>query len=90
MATVLHATPRMHALPDSDAPDVPTVGTIKRALHDLTRSAAAPGDDDGGAALREANDLLRQYARRHGIDPDEALRRSLAAVKLLRDRLASG
>jgi hypothetical protein len=66
----------------------PTVGEIKRALHELSSATCGSAQHDGGESLREAHDLLRQLALRNGIDPDDALRRSLAAVASLRERLA--
>lgn len=59
--------------------DEPTVAEIKRALHRLSQ--------DDGEALREVHDHLLELARGNGIDPDEAMQRSRAAAKLLRERL---
>jgi hypothetical protein len=59
--------------------DEPTLGAIKRALHDLSCT-----DRTG---LREAHELLRQLAGRNGIDLDEAVQSRRAIVKLQRERL---
>jgi hypothetical protein len=76
---VSEANIRIHALPPADGSDEPTAGAIKRTLHELSR--------DNGAILREAYDLLRQLARRNGIDPDDALQRRRAAVQSQRERM---
>lgn len=78
---------RIQGLPPAGGSDEPTLGSIKRALHDLSRTAADPAHRDSGAALREANDLLRRLALDNGIDPDNAVRQRLAAVALLRERM---
>lgn len=67
--------------------DEPTVGAIKRALHELSHSTSGSALRDGGAILRETHDLLRQLARRNGIDPDAAMRRRRAAARSLREQL---
>jgi hypothetical protein len=67
--------------------DEPTVGAIKRALHELSRSTSGSAQHDGGAILREAHDLLRQLARSNGIDPDAAMQRRRAAARSLREQL---
>ena len=79
---------RLHALPSTDSADKPTVGAIKRALHDLSCADAVLAQRDHGAMLREAYDQLRQLARSNDIDPDAAIRGRLAAVALLRERMA--
>jgi hypothetical protein len=71
--------PRVHALPPPANSDEPNLGAIKRALHELARS--------NSAALHEAHDLLRELARRNGVDPDAAVQRSRAAVKAQRAQL---
>jgi len=78
----------LHAPPSLAASDTPTIGAIKRALHALTPGAATSTQRDAGSALREAHDLLRQLARRNGVDPDIAVHRSRAAVEAQRDRMA--
>lgn len=83
-----HAKQRLHALPPAPGAAQPTVGEIKRALAGLSQSSAAAAPGNRGALLREAHDQLRELAHHHGIDPDAALRRSLAAVESLRERLA--
>jgi hypothetical protein len=69
--------------------DRPTVGAIKRALHELARRAPSSVQHDSASSLREAHDHLRRLALRNGIDPDDAVRQSLAAVALLRERMIS-
>lgn len=65
----------------------PTLGEIKRALHGLSRGTR--GSSGGGAELlREAHEMLRQLARRSGIDPDKAVEGSRAAAQARRDRMA--
>jgi hypothetical protein len=83
------ANNQVSALPPRTGPDHPTVGAIKRALHELSRKASGSTPRDIGAGLREAHDQLRQLALRNGIDPDNAVRQSLTAVALLRDRMIS-
>jgi hypothetical protein len=78
----------MRALPPLAASETPTLGAIKRALHALMPGAATSTQRDAGAALREAHDLLRQFAHRNGIDPDIAVQRSRAAVEAQRERMA--
>lgn len=80
------AKTRIHSL-SATTPDRPTVGAIKRALHELSQTSGSE-QGDRSTGLREANDHLRQLALRSGIDPDVALKRSLAAVALLRERMA--
>jgi hypothetical protein len=70
----------VHAVPTSAGTDDPTLGDIKRALHELSRTDTA--------GLREAHDLLRQLARRSGIDPDLAMQGRRALVNLQRARMA--
>ncbi len=77
----------IHALPESIDPDVPTVGAIKRAFHELSRTASGSTQGDEGAMLREAHDLLRRLARRDGIDPDAAVRQRRAAIQSQREQL---
>lgn len=79
---------RVHALPPADAAETPTAGAIKRALHDLSCADSIPAQRDTAAMLREAYELLRQLARSNDIDPDAAIRGRLAAVALLRERMA--
>lgn len=79
---------RIHALSPAAGSDEPTVGAIKRALHELSRTTPDSAQNDNGAVLREAHDQLRQLARRNGIDPDDAVRRRLAEVESLRARMA--
>jgi hypothetical protein len=78
---------QLHALPPSGGSEEPSLGTIKRAIHELSGAKKGPARRDSGAMLREANDQLRRLARRNGIDPDGALQRSLEAVKALRERM---
>jgi hypothetical protein len=95
MDASLHATTdssgsshdHIHALPASDASDTPTVGAIKRALHELSRTTSGSTQRDSGAVLREAHELLLGLARRNGINPDNAVQRRRAAVKLQRERM---
>ena len=77
----------IQALPITQGGDEPTLGAIKRALHDLSRNPARSGRRDNGAALREAHELLRSLALRNGIGPEHAVRQQLAAVELLRQRM---
>ena len=65
----------------------PTVGAIKRALHELSRTASGSAQREHGALLREAHDLLRRLALRSGIDPDDAVQRSRAAAESQRERI---
>jgi hypothetical protein len=65
----------------------PTVGAIKRALHQLSRTASGSAQREHGALLREAHDLLRRLALRSGIDPDDAVRRARAAAESQRERV---
>jgi hypothetical protein len=83
------ANNRIRALPTKTNSDRPTVGAIKRALHDLSRNAQDSEQHDKGAALREVHKELRRLALRSGINPDDAVRQSLAAVALLRERMVS-
>jgi hypothetical protein len=78
---------RIQALAPLAGSDEPTVGAIKRALHELARTISGLAPGDRGSNLREAHDLLRQLARRNGINPDDAVRRSRAAIKPGRVRL---
>jgi hypothetical protein len=71
---------RIPAFSPSGSSDEPTVGAIKRALHELSRTTS-------GSALHEAYDLLRQLALRSGINPDDAAQQSRAAVQSQRERL---
>jgi hypothetical protein len=77
----------LHALPPAGGSEEPSLGTIKRAIHELSCATTGPARRDSGAMLREANDLLRRLARRNGIDPDGAVQRSLEGVKALRERM---
>ena len=81
------ANNRIHALPPSDGSDEPTVGAIKRALHELSRTTSGSAQRENDAILREAHNLLRQLALFNGIDPDDAVQRRRAAVKSQRERL---
>ena len=78
---------RIRALPPQSGPDEPTLGAIKRALHELSRTTPGSTRRDTGAVLREAHDQLRRLALRDGIDPDDAMRLRLAEVQVLRERL---
>jgi hypothetical protein len=81
------ANSRMRLLAPPDGPGEPTTGSIKRAMHDLSRTLSGSVQRDAGAPLREAYDLLRRLALRNGIDPDDAMQRSRAAVESQRDRM---
>jgi hypothetical protein len=65
----------------------PTVGAIKRALHQLSRTDSGSAQREHGALLREAHDLLRRLALRSGIDPDDAVQRARAAAESQRERV---
>jgi hypothetical protein len=78
---------RIHVLPTADGVDEPTLGVIKRALHELSRTTSGSVQRGNGANLREAHDLLLKLARRNGIDPDDAVQRRRAAVKAQRERM---
>jgi hypothetical protein len=75
---------RIHALSPAASCAEPTVGEIKRVLHELSRTRSGC---DNGSILSQANELLRQFALRSGIDPDNALQRRRAAVELRRERM---
>jgi hypothetical protein len=81
------ANSRIQVLAPSDGAGEPTVGAIKRALHELSRTASGSGQREQGAVLREAHDLLRRLAFRSGIDPDDAVQRSRAAADSQRERI---
>jgi hypothetical protein len=78
---------RVQVLAPGSRADEPTVGAIKRALHDLSCAPPGSSQQDSGAMLREAHDLLRRLAHSNGIDPDDAVRSRLAAVASLRERM---
>ncbi|MCC6632740.1 MAG: hypothetical protein IT482_11805 [Gammaproteobacteria bacterium] len=84
---MVQAEKPVHALPPVSRADEPTLGAIKRALHELSRAPSGSSQQDSGAMLREAHDLLRSLARSQGIDPDVAVRNRLAEVALLRERM---
>jgi hypothetical protein len=65
----------------------PTVGAIKHALHELSRTASGSPQRERAALLREAHDLLRRLALLSGVDPDDALQRARAAAKSQRERM---
>lgn len=67
--------------------DAPTVGEIKRALHELSHITSGAAQGDAGAMLREAHDLLRRLAHRNGIDPDAAVQQRRAASQSQREQL---
>ncbi len=69
--------------------DEPTLGDIKRALHDLSRGAHGTSSNDTAAILREINELVRRVALLGGIDPDQALRRSRESLQSRRERMAT-
>jgi hypothetical protein len=77
----------IHALPPLAGSDVPTVGEIKRALHDLLHNTSGAAQNDAGAMLREAHDLLRRLANRNGVDPDAAVQHRRAAIQSQREQL---
>jgi hypothetical protein len=78
---------RIHVVPLMAGTEEPTLGAIKRALHELSRAAHGSALRDKGAALREAHEQLCRLALRSGIDPDDAMRLRLAEVELLRERM---
>lgn len=82
--SVGQARSRIHVLAPSDGSGEPTVGAIKRALHEFASGSA---QREQGALLREAHDLLRRLALRSGIDPDDAVQRSRAAAESQRERI---
>jgi hypothetical protein len=81
------ADSRIRLMPPADGPEEPTVGAIKRALHELSRATSGSARHDHGAILREAHDLLRGLARHSGIDPDDVVQRRLAAIQSQRERM---
>jgi hypothetical protein len=84
---VENANTCIHSLRPQPGSEEPTVGAIKRALHDLSRTPWSSAQEDAGENLREAHALLRQLARRNGINPDDAVQRRRAAVQSQRDHL---
>jgi hypothetical protein len=80
----------IHLLPPAAGVDEPTVGTIKRALHDLSHAPAGSEPRDYAAVLREINELMRRMARINGVDPDLALRRRRDAAQSQRERMRAG
>lgn len=77
----------IHALPLSAGADEPSVGTIKRALHDLSPASAGVATRDYAEVLREVHALVCRLARINGVDPDAALQRRCEAAQLQRDRM---
>lgn len=78
---------QVHALPPLAETEEPTLGAIKRAMHELSRATSGSAQRDRGAVLREVHDQLRRLALRSGVDADDALRLRLAEVELLRERM---
>jgi hypothetical protein len=83
---VSEANSRIQVMQPSDGSDAPTIGAIKRALHELSRTTGS-AQRNSGAILREAHALLMGLARRNGIDPDIAVNKRLAAVESQRRRM---
>ncbi|MFO1502330.1 MAG: hypothetical protein U1F39_00770 [Steroidobacteraceae bacterium] len=77
----------VHALPSPTMADEPTVGAIKRALHDLSPAAMGVAKRDYAEVLREVHALVCRLARINGIDPDAALQRRREAAKSRRDSM---
>ena len=65
----------------------PTLGTVKTALHQFSRSQGNAVHGTSGANLRAAYELLLAQARRSGVDPDQALQRRRAAGETRRLRV---
>jgi hypothetical protein len=84
---VENSNTNIRALPPLTGFEEPTLGAIKRALHELSRAPASSAQGGTGANLREAHAFLRLLARRQGINPDDAVQRSRVAVESQRKRL---
>jgi cobalamin biosynthesis protein CobD/CbiB len=84
---VRNANASLHVLQPLVGSEAPTLGTIKRALHELSRTASGSAQGSVAADLREAHALLRRLAHRNGINPDDALQLRRAAVESQREHL---
>ena len=80
----------MHVLPLPAGPVEPSVGDIKRALHDLSDATAGVGSRDHAVMLHQVNELIRRCARLNGVDPDAAVQRRREAVQAQRERMLCG
>ena len=65
----------------------PTLGKVKTALHQFSRSQGDAVPGTSGANLRAAYELLLAQALRSGVDPDQALQRRRAAGEIRRLRV---
>ena len=65
----------------------PTLGAVKTALHQFSRSQGDAVPGTSGANLRAAYELLRAQALRSGVDPDQALQQRRAAGEMRRLRV---
>lgn len=83
----MHANDHVHALAPLAGSDEPTVGDIKRALHELSHSPSDFATRDYARVLREVNELIRRCARLNGIDPDAAVNRRREAAQTQRERI---
>jgi hypothetical protein len=83
-------TKQIHVLPLPAGALEPSVGEIKRALHDLSDATTGFGSRDYAAVLRQVNDLVRRCARLNGVDPDAAVQRRRDAVQAQRERMLGG
>ena len=81
---------QMHVLPLPAGSPEPSVGDIKRALHDLSDTATSIGSRDYAVVLRQVNEVIRRCARLNGVDPDAAVQRRRDALQAQRERMLGG
>jgi len=80
----------MHVLPLPAGSAEPSVGSIKRALHDLSDATTGVGSRDYAVVLRQVNELIRRCARLNGVDPDAAVQRQRDAIQVQRELMLGG
>ena len=72
--------------PYAGAEPGPTLGAVKSLLHQYFHSSAAGGEVLNAARLRAAYELICEFARKYGIDPQLALQK-YRATRQARPRL---
>jgi len=81
---------QLRLMPMPAGTDVPSVGEIKCALHELSGAAAGAAPRDHAAILRQVNELVRRCALSNGVDPDAVVQRRRDIVHAQRERMLGG